>query len=44
MSGVIYDMKLDGRLGIFYGVLDHKIDFKSFNDGITVFEYLQNNL
>ena len=26
------------------GVLDYKIDFKSFNDGITVFEYLRNNL
>ena len=26
------------------GVLDYKIDFKSFNDGIKVFEYLQNNL
>ena len=26
------------------GVLNYKIDFKSFNDGITVFEYLQNNL
>jgi hypothetical protein len=26
------------------GVLDYKIDFKSFNEGITVFEYLQNNL
>ena len=104
MSGGIYDMKLDGRPGIFSpndrpsgesrdlrrpeplrpragghrarvcadaagkgavktqiksvvcgfagersvsprnGVLDYKIDFKSFNDGTTVFEYLQNNL
>ena len=26
------------------GALDYKIDFKSFNDGIRVFEYLQNNL